>query len=100
MFPRSFWHMICYPVKLSEHQALVDSKGQGGKKIPSPYYQALFPDLQKRERVEGSERLKGVPDRYCGDFEPHPALGLNVLRLEGNGLYDGGNGEGMLLEKL
>ena len=50
--------------------------------------------------MEGSNRLKGVSDKYCDDFEPNPRLGLDVLRLDGRDLDDGDDHGGLVQGKL
>ena len=40
------------------------SVGHGAKKLPAPYYQALFEDLQARGRIEGTERLECVDGKW------------------------------------
>ena len=61
---------MCY----SSGQTDANVETRGGTRTPDAYAQVLFEDLQGRERIDGTERLAGVIEKWYGLGEGEPAV--------------------------
>lgn len=60
LFKRAVWQQLCY--LSGQYDGNVEQKG--GARLPDPYFQVLFEDLQGRERRQGSQELANVHRKW------------------------------------